>query len=408
MPGGILGAPSFDLSDDDKKQALSMALIAAGGGILANNRYRNASPAIGQGLLAGLNTYNATQNNLRQQKRQSFDDSMQYAGYQMKMDEMARQRKRQSDLESMLNDPNATQILGLPAAEARQLYQIGGPDALSKAAGSRFEAYSLSPGQKRMIGPNVVAESRPEMKIAPSGQVYDPTNIQPGQVFNDPNNLMFLGPDGKPQPNYALFGLKKDLARSGATNVNVAPKVEVKTGESLAGQIGPIMKSGQESAAAAVRLVDSSNRILDAIDGNQLYAGPTANQRLAIAQVGDLLGIAGKNTQEKIQNTRQAIRALSEQAVAARSQLGGQAQISNAEQDLLNRATSGDISELTVGELRMLAELSARQGAALYDNYQQRLKAVSDNPDYSGMAPFYQVPPLPSRQGAGWQIREKK
>lgn len=397
--GGLLGMPSFDLSEDDKKQMLNMGLLAAGAGILAGNRgnYGRGGPAIGQGLLAGLQTYQGMGQKLRGQKRQEFSDQMQAEQFRMQQDEIARARKRQETIDAALNDPNATEIMGIPAAEARQLYQIGGPEALTKAASARFEPFTLSPGAVRYQGGAKVAEVPPEMKIAPSGQVYDPRNIQPGQVFNDPNNLMFIGPDGKPTPNYTLFGLKKDLAKSGATNVSVAPKVEVKTGESLAGQIGPMMKAGVEAATGAVKLVDSSNRILDAIDSNRLYAGPTANARLSIAQVGDLLGVAGKNTQEKILNTRQAIRALSEQAVAARSQLGGQAQISNSEQELLTKATSGDISELTVGELRMLAELGARQGEMLYGNYQQKLEALKGNPDYSGMVPFYQVPPLPAR-----------
>jgi hypothetical protein len=406
MPQG--GA--FGLTDDDKKQALNMGLLAAGAGILAGNRgnYGRAGPAIGQGLLSGLQTYQGMQQMARQQKRQDFNDQMQFGQFQLKADEAAREKKRREQMDAALNDPNATEIFGIPAAEARQLYAIGGPDALTKAAASRYESYTLSPGAARFSGGQKIAEVAPENKIAPNGVVYDPRGIKPGQIFNDPNNLMFVGSDGMPVVNRALVGVKKDIARSGATNVSVAPKVEVKTGESLASQIGPMMKAGQESASGAIRMVDSSNRILDALDSNQLYAGPMANQRLSLAQIGDTIGIAGPNTQAKIQNTRQAIRALAEQAVAARSQLGGQAQISNAEQELLNKATAGDISELTPSELRMLADLSIRQGSMLYENYQQRLKAVQDNPDYSGMSTFYQVPPLPvrqPRQSGGWSIK---
>lgn len=220
--GGLLGMPSFDLSDDDKKQMLNMGLLAAGAGMLAGNRgnYGRGGPAIGQGLLAGLQTYQGMGQQLRGQKRQEFSDQMQAEQFRMKQEEMGRARKRQETIDAALNDPNATEIMGIPAAEARQLYQIGGPEALTKAASARFEPFTLSPGAVRYQGGAKVAEVPPEMKIAPSGQVYDPRNIQPGQVFNDPNNLMFIGPDGKPQRNDLLFDTKKAIQAAGAAKSN--------------------------------------------------------------------------------------------------------------------------------------------------------------------------------------------
>lgn len=221
VPGG---APSFDLTDDDKKQALNMGLLAAGAGILAGNRgnYGRAGPAIGQGLLSGLQTYQGMQQMARQQKRQDFNDQLQFAGFQQKQDELARARKRQEQMDAALNDPNATEVFGIPAAEARQLYAIGGPEALTKAAASRYESYTLSPGAARFSGGQKIAEVAPENKIAPNGVVYDPRGIKPGQIFNDPNNLMFVGSDGMPVVNRALVGVKKDIARSGASNTSVS------------------------------------------------------------------------------------------------------------------------------------------------------------------------------------------
>ena len=219
IPGG---APSFDLTDDDKKQALNMGLLAAGAGILAGNRgnYGRAGPAIGQGLLSGLQTYQGMQQMARQEKRQGFNDQMQFGQFQLKADEAAREKKRREQMDAALNDPNATEIFGIPAAEARQLYAIGGPEALTKAAASRYESYTLSPGAARFSGGQKVAEVPPEMKIAPGGQVYDPRAIQPGQVFNDPNQLMYVTPDGKPVVNQPLFDAKKQLAREGSSKSN--------------------------------------------------------------------------------------------------------------------------------------------------------------------------------------------
>lgn len=219
---GLLGMPSFDMSEDEKKQALNMGLLAAGAGILAGNRgnYGRAGPAIGQGLLAGMQTYQGMNQQARQEKRQRYGDQMQAEQFRMKQEELLRQRERQGKINAALNDPNATDIFGIPAAEARQLYAIGGPEALTKAAGARFEPYTLSPGGARYSGSTKIAEAAPEMKIAPSGQVYDPRNIQPGQVFNDPNQLMYVTPDGKPVLNQPLFNAKTQLAREGSSKSN--------------------------------------------------------------------------------------------------------------------------------------------------------------------------------------------
>lgn len=73
---GMLGMPSFDMSEDEKKQAMNMGLLAAGAGILAGNRgnYGRAGPAIGQGLLAGMQTYQGMNQQMRHDKRQAHSD----------------------------------------------------------------------------------------------------------------------------------------------------------------------------------------------------------------------------------------------------------------------------------------------------------------------------------------------
>jgi hypothetical protein len=186
---------------------------------------------------------------------------------------------------------------------------------------------------------------------------------------------------------------KHDLAKSGATNVNV--KTDVKTGESLAAQVGPMLKASRESAISGLNLVDSAKRMGEALDATGgMYVGPLADVRLKIAQVGDLLGVAGKDTQEKIENTRQVVRGLAEQAVAARSQLGGQAQISNTEQALITKATSAELSDLTPRELRIIVNLSDRLGRQLHGRHQEQLSVIKNRPDLQQLEPFYAVPQL--------------
>lgn len=191
----------------------------------------------------------------------------------------------------------------------------------------------------------------------------------------------------------------KGHRKAGATNIS--NKTEVKLGESIANQVGPILKESREQALAGTRLVDSAHRIMDAAEKGDLYAGPLANVQLKAAQWGEKFGFTGKDTKEKIENTRNAIRGMAEQAVSARSQLGSQAQISNSEQELLNKATSGDIGDLTHGEVVQIAALNERMGRQMFARHGDQVKNVEGDPNTAGLAKFYKVPDIaPPRKKA--------
>jgi len=211
-----------------------------------------------------------------------------------------------------------------------------------------------------------------------------------GDPFKD---LVIQGDGGQLVPNMPLVGAKTAISRAGAP-VN---KIDIKTGESIANQVGPMLKESRASALAGAKLMESSNRILESLDKNQgVYVGPGADLRLKGAQVADLLGITGKDTKEKIVNTRKVIQGMAEQAVAARSQLGSQAQISNSEQELLNRATSGSASDMTVDEIRQLSKLSQRMASQMYELHSGQIQNMSADPSISGLAKFYNVPKPPN------------
>lgn len=194
-----------------------------------------------------------------------------------------------------------------------------------------------------------------------------------------------------------LLDIKKSITSAGAPN----NKIEVKTGESIASQVGPIVKGTYDGAVAGAKLVDSSQRILMAIDKGGAIVGPTANLRLKGAQIADLLGVGGSDNAEKIANTRAIIRATAEQAVAARSMLGGQAQISNAEQELITKATAGDISDLTISELAQIAKISDKLGRQMYSAHQEKLNVMKSDPNMGGIYQYYMPPPIsPEYQGS--------
>ena len=174
-------------------------------------------------------------------------------------------------------------------------------------------------------------------------------------------------------------------------NQSKAPSVSVSTGKDLAGQIGDIAKESKISATGAIQSADAANRIIKAVDTNKIFSGAGANQRLTGAQIAEGLGWGGKDTAEKIANTRQAIQGLAQLTLQGRKQMRGEGAITESEGALAERAMSGDIS-LTKGEIRQLAEAAKRSAKFQYSQHQNIMNTIKADPNARGLAAYYDVP----------------
>jgi hypothetical protein len=194
--------------------------------------------------------------------------------------------------------------------------------------------------------------------------------------------------------NTPLLAAKQSVAKAGAANI--VNKVDVKTGESLAKEVGPILKDSADAANGAVKQIDAAQRIVKAVDSNNLYAGPLATSRLKVAQIGDMLGVGGRDEKEKIANTRDAIRGLAEMTLSGRAQMKGQGAITESESKLAEKAVSGDLNDLTAAEVKQLAKASERAARFVYQGHQRKMEAVKGVQGAQNIAPFYEAAPLPS------------
>jgi len=173
--------------------------------------------------------------------------------------------------------------------------------------------------------------------------------------------------------------------KAGATNVSVGGAKD------LAGQVGDISKESKIAAMGAVQSADSANRIIQSVDSNKLFAGVGANQRLTAAQIADGLGLGGKDTAEKIANSRQAIQGLAQLTLQGRKQMRGEGAITESEGALAQRAMSGEIT-LTGPEIRQLAEAAKRSAKFQYSQHQNIINTMKSRPDTRDLVPFYDVP----------------
>jgi hypothetical protein len=177
------------------------------------------------------------------------------------------------------------------------------------------------------------------------------------------------------------------MQKQKASGVNVS----VNTAKDLTGQIGDISKESRISAMGAVQTADAANRIIQAVDTGKIFQGAGANQRLTAAQIADGLGFGGKDTAEKIANSRQAIQGLAQLTLQGRKQMRGEGAITESEGALAQRAMSGDIT-LTGPEIRQLAEAAKRSAKFQYGQHQNIINTMRADPNTRGLVPYYDVP----------------
>jgi YD repeat-containing protein len=216
----------------------------------------------------------------------------------------------------------------------------------------------------------------------------------PDSAAMNPNRPFTLGPNGEyvPNPQFQKYEIEK--TKQGATNV--VNKIDVKTGEGLAKEIGPMLAASKAAAEGALSQMETVNRLNAAINSGKLIAGPFANQRLTLAQIGQVLGVGGKDNAEILTNSREAIQSLAKFSLDGRSVLKGQGQISDYEGKLLAKATSGDIADLTIPELKVLTSTAERVAKAQQAAHQRNMKVMRSKPELKDVADFYEVPDIPT------------
>jgi hypothetical protein len=194
---------------------------------------------------------------------------------------------------------------------------------------------------------------------------------------------------GEYVPNEPLAQIKKDIAQKGASQVSV--KVDTKFGEGVAGQVGPMLRESHDAAAGAQLSSQNSDRIIRAIDTDKVLAGPGATFKLKGLQIGQILGVTGKDSQDVLLNTRAVIQGLAKATLANRASLKGQGQVSDFEGRLLEKADSGNIDDMTASEIKQIMEVNKRLAKQLVDNHNAFVKKVQARPETASLANMFEL-----------------
>lgn len=199
------------------------------------------------------------------------------------------------------------------------------------------------------------------------------------------------------KPNAPLIAAKSAVAKAGASNTNISVNTEKSLLNEIAGGLGKTITEAKGGAQGALNTIATVNRLNDALDSGKVMAGPGTSFRQYGLQVGNMLGIGGKDAQEKMLNTRAAIQSLAQLELDGAQQMKGQGQITEAERSIIKRAASGDVDSMTTGELRVLSGVLDRSARTKIRSYNAQVTPLKSNPNASPIAPFLDVAEPPER-----------
>ena len=459
----------FGSSWDDPKTMMMMQMAA---GLLSGNPAGQNRATLGQslsrGLLGGMQGYQQGMQAKRQgemldlKKREADLRDQQL---QMEMDK-ARQalalQQQQRDAMSRFWDTTKGQGLDGPAALAQgaqqgsigptrqnaalmnqpwdgrineqmaALWQQGGgkADDLAKLQKIlRPDPISAAPGTTLLDGatrqPFYTAPKPTELETLITRRDQFPQNSPNWKFFNDaivkqtqhaPPSGMRIGASGQPEwiPGY-LEGRER-VAGAGATRNNISVNTEKNLFGAVADGVGKQVATIADQARAAAGTIRTVGQIREALDSGKVMAGPGTSARVVMTQIGQILGIGGRDSAEVLANTRSAIQGLAQLELDAAQQMKGQGQITEAERGIIRRAAAGDIDKMTTQELRVLTDTLDKTARYKIAANQRNVEMLGANPGSAPLAPYMQVPmPQPYQPPAGaptsgpggWSIRPK-
>lgn len=373
----------------EQNPALTQGLLGGAFGLLGGRGTR--LQAIGQGGMAGLNAYaNAKQDETQNQFRNLQTQSLQAQLDQQKMD-----RERAQQLRALPG-----QFMRSPAQQA--LAGGGGPTmANAQAMGNAQPQFDAEGYANALMGidPVMAMQFRQSIKKDTS-----PIKLGAGEALVDPQTFKPVASNPKPvdMPNavqeyqFAVGqGYKGSFdqwdqarRRAAATNVNVnTTKPLLNTmAEKLAGQVDGDL-AGAKSAVDTIQTAQNVRKLLAT---GKVLTGPGADVRMFGLQLGQTLGVAGKDATETLQNTRNVMQGLAQSELDAASQMKGQGQITESERAILKRAAAGEIN-FTAPELDALSNTLETRARKRIEVHQQNVKRLGQMPEAAPLVPFYNV-----------------
>jgi hypothetical protein len=387
----------FASNTEDPRYAQNMALF----GHMVNGNFGGGLLAAGE---AGMRAKQAQQESqLRAMQMQREQMALQEAQQQ----QAQRQQLQQAAQQSFISPETANSLSMGPMRGGgfpEQVQPGFSPQAYLE------QLYKIDP-MKALAFQQSIAKDESPISVAPGASLVDRKTMKP--VFTAPKEQSL--PAAIQEYQFAQTqGYRgtfeqwdRERKKAGANSVNLSVNTEKNILGGVADGVAKGINEARGGAQAALGTISTVNRLNEALDSGQVMAGPGTSFRQYGLQVGNMLGVSGKDANEKLLNTRQAIQSLAQLELDAAQQMKGQGQITEAERSIIRRAASGDIDGMTAPELRLLGGVLDRSARSKIQNYRSQVAPLKTMPNASALTPFLDVeePPARSAPGAVQPIR---
>jgi hypothetical protein len=295
----------------------------------------------------------------------------------------------------------AQAMMQVNPARGLQLMQAMQKDLpVDKISPEKFTPASLAKfAQTRNFG-DLVPRDKLEFVEGVGVNPYDSANAN--RAIPNPNKPFAMDASGNIVPNRAYQDYEIRKAGAGATRVsnNVAVNTEKSFLNEIAGGLGKQIEASTGQARAASDSLRTIRQLSDILNSGKVMAGPATKPAMLLTQLGSQLGLAGKDANETLQNTRAAMQQMAQLELDAAQQMRGQGQITENERDIIRRAASGDIS-MTLPELKTLTASLDKTARYRIERHNKNVQPLIANPNAAALAPFLTVPEPQASQPAG-------
>ena len=385
---GLLGS-----SIDDPKTQATAAMIQ---GLLG-------SPRALQGISSGLLGYGGAMQQSRQQqaaeelrKMQLQQMALQFRQQQQQADQTDRDRALTQQAFSAVKPIEANQASGIAGPRPQALGVVG---QLPKFDPAQFIAAGGTPQAAFGIEQSLRKDNTP-IKLGAGEALFDPRTLK--QLANNPKAEDLPGAIKEYQfaVSQGYKGSLQDFLleqkRAGATNLSVS--MDKGFGTTFAENAAKDLGASRDRARAAVNTLGTLDNIDRVLSTGKVLTGPTQPFQVFGLQIASQLGIGGKDSAEKLSNTRQMMQSAASLALDGAAKMAGQGQITEGERKLIADAAGGGVDRMTVPEIQGLVGALRKVNTGTLSNHQTLLKNVG--PQFKDFTPFYDVPMPGSGGGA--------
>ena len=375
-------------------------LLAASNALLQAGAPSRTPVGFGQALgMAGQSVVDAKKKQ-QQEAMQKMLLDLQLQQHQLQAKKANRDMASEDALASLARQFQRPGSPGMPANEMDSGMDMGQqPGTLDRAGFAN--AYEVMDPIKGLAYQQSLAKDKPKFGTAAAGssifneatgQVVGSTPDKPEKDPEQIRALKLIYGDGTPAYLKAVQALgSKMTTHAPAPSASATVYAEKPLINAVAGGLGKQIDDSLGAARAAIPAINNAQKLMAAVDSGKIVSGPGASFRVAGLQIGQLLGVGGKDGAEILSNTRTAIQAMAQAELDAAQQMKGQGQITEAERGIIKRAASGDIDSLTAPEIKLLAQTIEKAARYKIKAHKNNFSAMKNMENMAPLMPFYDV-----------------